>query len=196
MVQLREASAGDEALIVSTSRQAFRADPQLRYVIDDDARWDGEAGDAFFGVAAAWFAGIGTRTVTDDVVSICLWAMPDHREPPAETLITLGTLNERLTPAEQARASILVESFNAHKPDEPFVYVGVLATHPDWQRRGLGRLLMAPALAAADAAGIGTYLETGTAANVAFYRGCGFEVRAEWDVADGPHNWGLWRPPG
>ena len=46
-----------------------------------------------------------------------------------------------------------------------------------------------------DAEGLPCYLETETAENVAYYRRYGFDVRSEWDVTDGPHMWGMLRPP-
>ena len=199
MSTVRAALPADLGLIAGTARRAFRDDPQLRYIIDDDDRWEGPTGLGFFTIAALWFAGTGETTVTDDVAALCLWAFPERREPSAETLAEMAAISAgdaAMSPEEQARASILMDSFGAHKPAEPHVYVGVLATHPDWQRRGLGRQMMAPAFALADAEGLGCYLETGTEANVAFYRACGFEVDDEWDIVDGPHNWGLWRTPG
>jgi ribosomal protein S18 acetylase RimI-like enzyme len=94
-------------------------------------------------------------------------------------------------------------AFTANTPPEPHWYLAMLATHPDWQRRGVGAALMAPAIAEADAHGLGCYLETESEANVAYYRRHGFEVCTEWDLtvagerpdAHGPHMWGMWRDP-
>jgi hypothetical protein len=56
---------------------------------------------------------------------------------------------------------------------------------------------MGEAFRIADEQGLPCYLETETAANVAYYRHHGFEVRSEWtlatDDADGPHMWGMLR---
>ena len=85
-----------------------------------------------------------------------------------------------------------------HTPPEPHWHLNMLATHPDWQRRGLGGALMAAVFAVAEEAGLPCYLETETAANVAYYRRHGFDVRSEWDVSvpgePGPHMWGMLRP--
>jgi GNAT superfamily N-acetyltransferase len=82
-----------------------------------------------------------------------------------------------------------------HTPDEPHWYLNMLATHPDWQRQGLGGALMGEVFGIADEAGVPCYLETETVANVGYYRHHGFEVRSEWDVPlDGPHMWGMVRP--
>jgi ribosomal protein S18 acetylase RimI-like enzyme len=75
----------------------------------------------------------------------------------------------------------------------------MLATHPDWQRQGLGRMLMEQVFAVADDEGLPCYLETETIENVAYYRHNGFEVRSEFDLSTdagpGPHMWGMLRLP-
>jgi GNAT superfamily N-acetyltransferase len=74
----------------------------------------------------------------------------------------------------------------------------MLATHPDWQRQGLGGELMGTVFEIADAEGLPCYLETETEVNVAYYRRHGFDVRTEWDLRTddsvGPHMWGMLRP--
>jgi predicted N-acetyltransferase YhbS len=71
----------------------------------------------------------------------------------------------------------------------------MLATHPDWQRQGLGAALMGVVFEIAAEMGLPCYLETETVGNVAYYRHHGFEVRTEWDLPlNGPHMWGMLRP--
>ena len=85
-----------------------------------------------------------------------------------------------------------------HTPPEPHWYLNMLATHPDWQRQGLGGALMGTVFETADAMGLPCYLETVTDVNVAYYRHHGFEVRSEWDLRAGddvgPPMWGMLRP--
>ena len=54
-------------------------------------------------------------------------------------------------------------------PSEPHWYLNLLATHPDWQRQGLGSALMDVMFERADADGLPCYLETETPENVAYY---------------------------
>ncbi len=81
-----------------------------------------------------------------------------------------------------------------HTPGEPHWYLQMLATHPDWQRQGLGAALLAERFERLDAEGLPCYLETETVGNVAYYLRHGFELRSEWDVPGGPHMWGMMRP--
>ena len=71
----------------------------------------------------------------------------------------------------------------------PYWYLGVLATDPAYQRRGLASAVLAPVLAAADRTGTPAYLETASATNVAYYARHGFIPAREVDLADGPRCW-------
>ena len=52
-------------------------------------------------------------------------------------------------------------------------YLGVIASDPAARGRGHGAAVLRPGLEAADAAGLPTFLETGTEGNVGFYAGSG-----------------------
>ena len=106
----------------------------------------------------------------------------------------------RATSDDIARlATTATRAFAEHTPAEPHWYLNMLATHPDWQRQGLGAALMGEVFLIADAHGLPCYLETETPDNVAYYRHHGFEVRSEWTLVTaegaGPKMWGMLRPP-
>ena len=89
------------------------------------------------------------------------------------------------------------EAMSANTPPELHWYLNLLATHPDWQRQGLGAAIIAPIAETCASEGLPLYLETQTASNVAYYGHLGFTVRSEWDLPlDGPHMWGMIRAPG
>ena len=92
------------------------------------------------------------------------------------------------------RLDVYEECLAEQKPVGDHYYLGVVATHPDHQAQGLASAVLAPTLAAADAAGLATYLETGTSSNVPFYEGRGFAVEAELTLPDGPPVWWMRRP--
>ncbi|HJU98075.1 MAG TPA: GNAT family N-acetyltransferase [Jiangellaceae bacterium] len=84
---------------------------------------------------------------------------------------------------------------NAHPPEVSW-YLQALGVHPRAQRRGVGGLLMAPALAQADEAGLPCYLQTSDPDNIDYYRRFGFEVTqpAIEVFSDGPAYIGMTRP--
>lgn len=76
-----------------------------------------------------------------------------------------------------------------------FHYLGLLAVAPELQGQGVGGSLVRVGLARADRDGVGCYLETGTEANVAFYRRLGFDVAGRIPLPTAPTHWAMWRPP-
>jgi GNAT superfamily N-acetyltransferase len=85
-------------------------------------------------------------------------------------------------------------ALGAVAPPEPYWYLGVLATSPDQQGRGLATDVLRPGLAAADADAWDCWLETSTPANKEFYAGRGFIEGIEIDIPGGPPTWWLRRP--
>ncbi|MCG8589247.1 MAG: GNAT family N-acetyltransferase [Proteobacteria bacterium] len=78
-------------------------------------------------------------------------------------------------------------------PSEPHHYLALLGVDPAEQGRGTGTALLARFLAAVDAAGRPSYLETDRPENLAFYGRHGFEVQREIRLVGLPV-WCLWRP--
>ena len=86
-------------------------------------------------------------------------------------------------------------AFDAAWPDGRFWYLGLLAVAPEAQGRGVGRALVRAGADRADRDGTGIFLETGTRANVAWYRRLGFRETRPIDLPHGPPHWALWRAP-
>ncbi|GAB5535806.1 MAG: GNAT family N-acetyltransferase [Rubricoccaceae bacterium] len=79
--------------------------------------------------------------------------------------------------------------------DKRFHYLGLIAVDSSAQGRGVGSALLRAGVERADREGVGVYLETGTEANLAFYRKHGFEILQEIHLPTGPMHWAMWRPP-
>jgi len=89
----------------------------------------------------------------------------------AETLGRRGSENyDRIVAYMGDRASSVVR-------DDAW-YLSIVAVDPAAQGRGLGRHLLAPTLAEADAAAITCYLETFSPRSIPFYERLGFKVHA------------------
>lgn len=74
-------------------------------------------------------------------------------------------------------------------------YLLLLGVEPDAQGTGLGRALLAPTVAEADATGRAIYLETSTPSNLPYYQARGFEIVGERRVPGAHGYWGLARAP-
>lgn len=128
---------------------------------------------------------------------VAIWRAPGHWRETRWTQLRLGLSMAPLFRDAGERILTLGNTVESRHPDEPHWYLSVLGTDPAAQGSGVGSALLRDKLAACDADGIPAYLETETAANVAFYAGHGFAVRDEADVPKGgPHMWFLWREPG
>jgi ribosomal protein S18 acetylase RimI-like enzyme len=191
MATVRPADPADLVRVTRTATRAFADDPVMRWFYPDDHEYEALQPTMVGFMALRWLA-TQTMWCTDDGVAMAGWVPPGRPEVDVERP-AIDHPDWRL-----ARFGAIVAALDDHTPPEPHWYLNLLATHPDWQRQGLGGALMNVVFALADEAGLPCYLETETTANVAYYRHHGFEVRSEWDLQvgddSGPHMWGMLRP--
>jgi GNAT superfamily N-acetyltransferase len=74
-------------------------------------------------------------------------------------------------------------------PLEPHLFVWMLTVAPSAQRSGVGRALLATALARADELGVPTYLDTANPANLPYYGSFGFVSTGEAPLPRGAAVW-------
>ncbi len=198
---VRVGTVADRPRAVRTAVRAFETDPLIRWFFPDDDTYEGQA-TGFFGTLFDLRVDGGEVRVTDDVVAVAMWDTPgDHPNGTewSDRVWREGTAH--FTPAEQQRFELLGAAVASHKVDTPSWYLGILATHPDWQGLGHGSEVLRPVLELVDADGLPASLLTATPENVAFYRRHGFTVHMEADappspgIPQGPHVWTLRRDP-
>jgi GNAT superfamily N-acetyltransferase len=188
---VRKATLEDLPRLSRTVMQSFADDPIVRWLFPDDPEYFADGGAVMRPFLRRLLAHDETFT-TDDCVSLAAFV------PPGRPEVTLPPETDAApTPPDRLeRYAALGQAMYEHTPPEPHWYLNVLGTHPDWQRQGLAALMISSRVASCDEHGLPMYLETGTPANVAYYRHLGFEIRTEFDVAtDGPHLWGMIRHP-
>jgi GNAT superfamily N-acetyltransferase len=188
---VRRATIDDRPVLSVTAMRAFGDDPVLRWLYPEDEVFFAPGGVVFRPAMTGWI-GLGEVRCTDDGAGVAVWIPPGR----PDIDFTVDPPAPEPPPDRLERFAILGQLMEEHTPPEQHWYLQLLATHPDWQRRGIGAVLMGDVFERADAEGLACYLETETVGNVAYYRHHGFEVRSEWDVPTGPHMWGMYRPAG
>jgi GNAT superfamily N-acetyltransferase len=188
-MRVRRATLEDRPAISVTAVRAFADDPVMRWLYPEDDVFFAPGGEVFRPAMTGWIR-LGEVLCTDDGVGAAIWIPPGR----PEIDFTVDPPAPEPPPERLERFEILGPLMQEHTPAEPHWYLQLLATHPDWQRRGIGAALMNVIFERADAEGLACYLETETVENVAYYRRHGFDVRSEWDVPTGPHMWGMHRP--
>lgn len=207
-MQVRRATRADLTQLCVTAVQAFAEDPVMRWLYPDDDNYFQPGGEIMRSAMVGW---IEHREVwcTDDCAALAVWIQPGRPEMPDDSVAADPPPSADLLD----RFGIIGPLMGGHSPAEDHWYLQLLATHPDWQRQGLGAALMATKFAEADSTGLPCHLETETLVNVAYYRRHGFEVHAEFDIPTGhhqhrfssfgddpateigPHMWGMLRSP-
>lgn len=185
---MRVAGPEDADRLAITAARAFANDPLMRWFYPNPNEYAAEV-PAIFRAQAQRLSAWGHCYTTSDGVAFAGWEPPEHdrvevASPPVDH------------PAERLeRFAAIGEALQANHPTEPVWYLQILATHPDWQRQGIGNALLDAGTARADRDGLPCYLETQTEENAAYYLRHGFAVRSEWDLPlGGPHMWGMIRP--
>ncbi|MGE0511340.1 MAG: GNAT family N-acetyltransferase [Acidimicrobiia bacterium] len=186
---IRKATPADLPRLCRTGMRAFADDPVMRWFYPDDAEYEAGGGAVFRWPMLRWLQWDETW-MTDDGAALAAWIPPGRPEVVVPEPPPTDHPEDRL-----ARFAAIGEVMEANTPPEPHWYLNLLATHPDWQRHGLGAQLIEQVGSRAAQEGLPLYLETETIENVAYYSRLGFVVRTEWDVPlDGPHMWGMLRP--
>jgi len=189
-MSIRKATEADLPRLCRTAMHAFADDPLLRWLFPDDADYYAGDGRTLRFMFRHWLAYDSTFT-TDDSVAVAAFVPPGR--PKVEVV---RDPDDIAAPGLAERFAVLGPLMAEHTPAEPHWYLNLLATHPHWQRQGLGASAIGPISEVCNSEGLAMYLETETPANVAYYSHLGFTVRSEWDVPlDGPHLWGMIRHP-
>lgn len=207
-MQIRRANRADLTQLCVTAVKAFADDPVMRWIHPDDDEYFQPGGEVLRGAMSGWVE-YNEVWCTADVAALAVWIQPGRPETPESTDPSLSPPAPELLD----RFTIIGPLMAQHAPTEDHWYLQLLATHPDWQRQGLGAALMASMFARSDAEGLPCHLETETLVNVGYYRRHGFEVHSEFDIPTGPHQhrfssfdgdpatevgphmWGMLRPP-
>jgi ribosomal protein S18 acetylase RimI-like enzyme len=163
--------------------RAFVGDPFPALLADDPAarltasRWA-------FGAFARYGLAFGDVCTVGDLDGVAIWWAPEYVEPNEERAAAAGLATGAEVMGQDAWRRFLAFGELTAKVHQrsvagPHWYLAVIGVAPERQGRGLGSALLTAMFARLDRERLPAYLDTGTPANVAFYKRHGFFVTAE-----------------
>ncbi len=190
----RPAVPSEFELLAQLLARSFRAEALIRWVLPTETEWE-RAATRLFLVLLRLTALDGLVLTNEQRTGVALWVSPETPGPSAwSQMRALGPapflLRHRSARAWRARVR-LKES----RPPGPYWYLRIIGTDPEHQGSGVGTSLMAPLLQRCDLEGKISCLETGNRENLGFYRGHGFDIVREFDLAKDVHVWTMVRDP-
>jgi ribosomal protein S18 acetylase RimI-like enzyme len=189
---LRRPTPADRASTLAVIVDAFRVDPVVRWFFPDNSTYHADA-TAFFGYLFDVRLVADGIWVTEGGEATALWSPPGGSVPEWEAR-SWDQVAAVLGPEAIERCDRWDAAVAPHHPPTPHWYLGVLATAPAHQARGLGPAVAQPGIEAAAASGLPAFLETGIERNVARYERMGFTVTGVIDDPDLPAGWCMRRP--
>jgi ribosomal protein S18 acetylase RimI-like enzyme len=177
----------DEA--VGTLAVAFAADPVIRWLLPDGARYVTHF-PRLLRLVGDVSAGAGAVDTMGNGAGAALWIAPGTRLPEEEFA---GLLRQSVEATRLDDAFALLEQMDQYHPEQPHWYLPFIGVDPLHQGRGHGSALLRTSLARCERDGLPAYLEASSPRNRALYERHGFDVVAEVRVADCPPLWPMWR---
>lgn len=191
-MKVREATISDVDAAVATLTRALADYPMSRACFDPDGYLD-----RLTEYHRLFVSGIGLPHgrvwVTDDVSAVAVWLPPDL---PADAFAPHAAAFQELAGSQGPLTAEYGQAIALFHPRDPVWLLALAAVDPDHQRQGLGRAVITPGLATADADHSPAFVETQDPANLTFYESLGFTVIAELELPhNGPMHYALYRPP-
>jgi ribosomal protein S18 acetylase RimI-like enzyme len=174
--------------------RAFRDDPTHRWFFPSEHAWRRHSHRSFALLLRDNLA-TGTVLTNDRLEGAALWNEPSAPEPGALQRLLFGMRMLRHFGAHIPRAIRGFQVIAEAQPRQRKWYLSVIGTDPPRQGRGVGRALIEPALARADAEELPAWLEASRPENVPYYQRFGFEVTHEIPLPEGPPLFGMLRKP-
>jgi GNAT superfamily N-acetyltransferase len=193
-IVIRRAVAADRSEIVEMTTAAFAHDPAWAWLMGED--YDRLAPE-FVGALFDTRVASSTVWVDEHLATVAMWNPPRRSDEQARLAErTWSSYREFAGERAYARLGAYNDGTQAASPAQQHWYLGVLATRPSHQGKGLASALLEPVFALADRAREACCLETSTEANRQFYEHRGFvESGAVVLPVGAPPTWWMSRPP-
>ncbi len=192
---IREATAEDLTLLVTTLSDSFASDPLLNWVMPAPRLYP----DFFRLLISDVYLPRGIIHTEQEGRGAALWLPPGESAefPPRLALLSFAaklTLRRGLLPLWRIHQQGAL--FERHHPGEPHYYLQFIGCRQADQGRGVGATLLKQGTRICDDQGMPAYLESSNSRNVPLYQRHGFEVIHQQRIGRGaPMAWFMWREP-
>ena len=192
---VRPAAVADVPALASVLARAFARDPMVTWPMVTDVDLVPRIRAMFEAVDTA-FAAEGWMYEAGDGLGAMTLLPPGSEARQAEIEAAVSAAIDALMPDAGERYALMWGWIAETLPAERHWLLDQLAVEPAAQGRGIGGAMLRFAISRAVADDLPLYVETGTAANVAWYERFGFRVVVEGDApGGGPHVWFMRRDP-
>ena len=194
--QIRETAPADCGELARSLADAFMDDPVAAWAAPSDRlRWN--CLRRFFGAYLAIRVPMDLVWNDSGLAGVAIWSPPGKGVTTTLEALRLmtGFTHPRLWPRGPLVGYGLLSVEHLHPAQPDHLYLATLGVKPSEQGRGLGSLLLGPALALCDRDAVSAYLEASKEDNVPFYARHGFRVTREIKLPRGPTMYAMWREP-
>lgn len=196
-VHHRRATTDDAEAMAEVITRAFATDPLWGPSL---ARPDGATHHLrpYWDLYVAGALRFDCSGIAGGVDALTVWIPPGEEEmSPDQYDAVLALLRAELPSAYDDLLEVFARFDAAHPNDEPHYYLSLFATRPESRGRGVGMALLRADLAAYDAEGVPTYLESSNPANDARYGAVGYRAVGRFEhPSTGAVVTTMWRPVG
>ncbi|NNN22277.1 MAG: GNAT family N-acetyltransferase [Acidimicrobiales bacterium] len=192
---VRLAKPSDIKGIAKTFAKAFYDDPVSSYFFPNDAT-RARALEKFFAIQVKYYLRKGIVYTNDDFHGASVWAAPNYKYGSVGEFFSLAPMLAVLKGGSSRAIRALNVLDSKHPHDFEHYYLSTLATHPQFQGKGVGSSMLKPILEICDSKAIPSYLESSKIENIPFYSSLGFKVTEEVSLPlNGPTLYLMWREP-
>lgn len=191
MFEIRPAQPGDVDAAIAALGEAFARDPLMAYLFGDNPEGVRASTRTFFSILLRARLELGMPAIVlshgGEVLGAAMGYDTSQPVWPAALNEEWGRF-ETGSPPLAARLAAYETICEAHQPDQPHWYLGVIGVHPSLQGKGAGKALLEAFCEASrtDPGSRGVYLDTANPDSLAFYHRNGFELRGEGRVSAAP----------
>lgn len=176
---LSRATMRDWKTVADITGEAFAEDPVNQYVFGKPV----SIRSMFRVMAREMYVPQGECFLHEDG-GATMWLPPGVDAAPSQLGLMKFALGQVLhgTPGAIDRGRALGSLMRDWHPKDPHMYLFTIGTTQAARGKGVGKGLLAPVLAACDAAGVPVYLENSNPANTGFYAAHGFERIGTFEI--------------